>query len=82
MMTTSMPLHSPPPPPVCVVRFDSRKRISRRTVGVAGHIRRSELVKNSIVVVVDWEEAPSPSPVNEARTHATVLSLSLSLSSL
>jgi len=42
-----MPLHSPPPPPVCVVRFDSRKRISRRTVGVAGHIRRSELVKNS-----------------------------------
>jgi len=68
-----------------VVRFEEEVTAG---VGVVGHIRRSEVVKNNNsknkhllpMVVVDLEESPSTTPVDDASTHDTMLSLSLSLS--
>jgi len=68
-----MPLHhhtTAPPPMCCAIRGRGRGATGR---GVAGHIRRSAVVKNNnnskqqhtllSVVVVEWEESPSPTPV-------------------
>jgi len=84
MNMNSMPLHHLLR---FVVRFEEEDTAG---VGVAGHIMRSEVVKKNNnnnnkhllpVVVVDLEESPSTTPVDDASTHDTMLSLSLFLSS-